>query len=107
MPPWALAALVAVFIRVQPAAVELRHGVEDHRSGPHSSSSAAPLFALWPCVFDDLLGLPEYFCGPDRHVSGISWYLRSLADADAHRGSYSTVTRSVHAQCVIGWSRSW
>jgi hypothetical protein len=27
----------------------------------------------------------------------VSWYLRSLADADTHRGSYSTVTRSVHA----------
>jgi hypothetical protein len=26
----------------------------------------------------------------------MSWYLRSLADADTHRGSYSTVTRSVH-----------
>jgi hypothetical protein len=29
----------------------------------------------------------------------VSWYLRSLADADTHRGSYSTVTRSVHAVC--------
>jgi hypothetical protein len=32
------------------------------------------------------------------HVSGISWYLRSLADADTYRGSYSTVTRSVHGK---------
>jgi hypothetical protein len=27
------------------------------------------------------------------------WFLRSLADRDTHRGSYSTVTRSVHADC--------
>jgi hypothetical protein len=31
----------------------------------------------------------------------VSWYLRSLADADTHRGSYSTVTRSVHALCGV------
>jgi hypothetical protein len=31
----------------------------------------------------------------------MSWYLRSLADADTHRGSYSIVTRSVHALCGI------
>jgi hypothetical protein len=29
------------------------------------------------------------------------WFLRSLADADTHRGSYSTVTRSVHAACGV------
>ena len=31
----------------------------------------------------------------------MSWYLRSLADADTHRGHYSIVTRSVHALCSI------
>jgi hypothetical protein len=31
----------------------------------------------------------------------VSWYLRSLADADTHRGDYSIVTRSVHAVCGI------
>ena len=31
----------------------------------------------------------------------MSWYLRSLADADTHLGSYSTVTRSVHALCGV------
>lgn len=31
----------------------------------------------------------------------MSWYLRSLADADTHRGHYSIVTRSVHALCGI------
>jgi hypothetical protein len=29
------------------------------------------------------------------------WFLRSLADADTHRGSYSTVTRSVRAVCGV------
>jgi hypothetical protein len=29
------------------------------------------------------------------------WFLRSLADADTHRGSYSTVTRSVHSDCGV------
>lgn len=29
------------------------------------------------------------------------WFLRSLADADTHKGTYSTVTRSVHAVCGI------
>lgn len=29
------------------------------------------------------------------------WFLRSLADADTHLGSYSTVTRSVHAACGV------
>jgi hypothetical protein len=32
----------------------------------------------------------------------VSWYLHSIADADTHRGSYSTVTRSVHAVCEFG-----
>jgi hypothetical protein len=31
----------------------------------------------------------------------VSWYLRSLADADTHLGSYSTVTRSVHTLCGV------
>jgi hypothetical protein len=31
----------------------------------------------------------------------VSWYLRSMADADTHRGDYSIVTRSVHALCGI------
>ena len=31
----------------------------------------------------------------------MSWYLRSMADRDTHRGSYSTVTHSVHADCGI------
>lgn len=31
----------------------------------------------------------------------MSWFLRSLADADTHRGSYSIVTRSVHALCGV------
>ena len=31
----------------------------------------------------------------------MSWYLRSLADADTHLGSYSPVTRSVHALCGV------
>jgi hypothetical protein len=31
----------------------------------------------------------------------VNWYLRSLADADTHLGSYSTVTRSVHALCGV------
>jgi hypothetical protein len=31
----------------------------------------------------------------------MSWYLRSMADADTHRGDYSIVTRSVHALCGI------
>ena len=31
----------------------------------------------------------------------MSWYLRSLADADIHRGDYSIVTRSVHAVCGV------
>ncbi|MGH3702983.1 MAG: hypothetical protein ACRDQY_26810 [Pseudonocardiaceae bacterium] len=31
----------------------------------------------------------------------MSWYLRSMADADTHRGHYSVVTRSVHALCGI------
>jgi hypothetical protein len=31
----------------------------------------------------------------------VSWYLRSLADRDTHRGNYSIVTRSVHALCGI------
>jgi hypothetical protein len=31
----------------------------------------------------------------------VSWYLRSLADADTHLGSYSPVTRSVHALCGV------
>jgi hypothetical protein len=30
-------------------------------------------------------------------VSG--WYLRSMGDRDTHRGTYSIVTRSVHAVC--------
>lgn len=29
------------------------------------------------------------------------WFLRSLGDADTHRGSYSLVTRSVHADCGV------
>jgi hypothetical protein len=31
----------------------------------------------------------------------VSWYLRSMADHDTHRGNYSVVTRSVHALCGI------
>jgi hypothetical protein len=31
------------------------------------------------------------------------WFLRSLADGDTHRGSYSTVTRSVHADCGVAF----
>jgi hypothetical protein len=31
----------------------------------------------------------------------VRWYLRSMADADTHRGHYSIVTRSVHALCGI------
>lgn len=27
------------------------------------------------------------------------WYLRSMADRDTHRGTYSITTRSVHAVC--------
>jgi hypothetical protein len=29
------------------------------------------------------------------------WFVRSLADRDTHKGTYSTVTRSVHAVCGI------
>lgn len=29
------------------------------------------------------------------------WYLRSMGDADTHRGTYSMVTRSVHAVCGV------
>lgn len=31
----------------------------------------------------------------------MSWYLRSLANRDTHRGNYSIITRSVHAICGI------
>ncbi|MGH3782783.1 MAG: hypothetical protein ACRDRO_19735 [Pseudonocardiaceae bacterium] len=31
----------------------------------------------------------------------MSWYLRSLTDADTHRGHSSAVTRSVHALCGV------
>lgn len=30
-----------------------------------------------------------------------AWFLRSMADADTHRGAYSLATRSVHAVCGI------
>jgi hypothetical protein len=33
-----------------------------------------------------------------RHAP-MNWYLRSMADRDTHRGTYSPVTRSVHAVC--------
>lgn len=29
----------------------------------------------------------------------MSWYLRSMADRDTHRGTYSIAARSVHAAC--------
>jgi hypothetical protein len=29
------------------------------------------------------------------------WYLRSMGDRDTHRGTYSMVTRSVHAVCGV------
>lgn len=29
------------------------------------------------------------------------WYLRSMGDRDTHCGTYSTVTRSVHALCGV------
>lgn len=29
------------------------------------------------------------------------WFLRSVGDADTHRGVYSDVTRSVHALCGV------
>lgn len=29
----------------------------------------------------------------------MSWYLRSLADRDTHRGTWSGASRSVHAVC--------
>ncbi|HXT45337.1 MAG TPA: hypothetical protein VN748_14670 [Pseudonocardiaceae bacterium] len=28
-----------------------------------------------------------------------AWFVRSMADADTHRGTYSPATRSVHAAC--------
>jgi hypothetical protein len=31
----------------------------------------------------------------------VSWFLRSMADSDSHRGDYSIVTRSVPAVCGI------
>lgn len=30
-----------------------------------------------------------------------TWFLRSMDDADTHRGVYSPATRSVHAECGI------
>ncbi|HZS22223.1 MAG TPA: hypothetical protein VFA63_14730 [Pseudonocardiaceae bacterium] len=30
-----------------------------------------------------------------------AWFVRSMGDADTHRGVYSPATRSVHAMCGI------
>jgi hypothetical protein len=32
-------------------------------------------------------------------MTAAGWFVRSLADQDTHRGSYSPVTRSVHSIC--------
>lgn len=32
-------------------------------------------------------------------MTGLGWYLRSMPDADTHRGVYSITNRSVHARC--------
>jgi hypothetical protein len=31
----------------------------------------------------------------------MAWYLRSMADHDTHRGTYSIVTRTVRAACGV------